>query len=83
MDGTVYAAANGCRAVIAIPASGKMRTVLRAEAPWSPTGVALFGSDLYVLEYLHTSGDDRKAWIPRVRKVGADGSVKTLAVVKR
>jgi hypothetical protein len=82
-DGTVYAAANGCRAVIAIQKSGKVRSVLRSEAPWSPTGVALSGNDIYVLEYLHTSGDDRKAWIPRVRKVHSDGRVTALTAVKR
>ena len=82
-DGTIYAAANGCRAVIAISAAGPVRTVLEAEAPWSPTGVALSGDEVLVLEYLHIPADDRKAWIPRVRKVGADGNVTTLATVKR
>lgn len=82
-DGTVYAAANGCRTVIAIPANGAVRTVLKAEPPWSPTGVALSGGEVFVLEYLHTSGDDRTEWIPRVRKIGADGKVTTLASVER
>lgn len=82
-DGTIYAAANGCRSVLAIPAKGAIRTILKADPPWSPTGVALFASDLYVLEYLHSAGDDRKAWIPRVRKITAGGSVKTIAAVSR
>jgi hypothetical protein len=57
--------------------------VLTAEAPWSPTGVAVSGGGIYVLEYLHIPADDRKAWIPRVRKVGTDGTVRTLATVRR
>jgi hypothetical protein len=81
-DGTIYAAANGCRAVIAISPTGAIRTVLKADAPWSPTGIVLSGSDLFVLEYLHTPGHDRKAWLPRVRKVARDGKVTTVASVE-
>src|SRR5437667_2126266 len=46
----VYVAATGCRCVIKITSAGHVETVLRAEAPWLPTGVALKGSDLFVLE---------------------------------
>ena len=42
-DGSIYVAANGCRSVIAIPPKGEIRTILKAESPWSPTDVALFG----------------------------------------
>ena len=75
-DGTVYAAANGCRAVVRIGADGAATTVLRAEAPFSPTAVALGGGDLYALEYLHLDHEprDRKEWVPRVRKLAADGT---------
>jgi hypothetical protein len=82
-DGIVYAAANGCRSLIAIPAKGPTRTVLKAERPWSPTGVALSGDNIYVLEYLHTPGDNRKEWIPRVRKIAANGKISTLATASR
>jgi hypothetical protein len=82
-DGTIYAAASGCRAVIQIPAKGRIRTVLRAGAPWSPTGVAIAGREIYALEYLHTPGDDRTAWIPRVKKIAPDGAITTLATIKR
>ena len=60
-----------------------MTTVLRAEQPWAPTAVALHGRDLYVLEYLHTPGDDRRQWLPRVRKIGGNGEVTTIATVDR
>ncbi len=82
-DGTIYAAASGCRSVILIPARGPIRTILKAERPWSPTAVALDGKDVYALEYLHTPGDDRTQWVPRVRKLGADGSITTVATVAR
>ena len=82
-DGTIYAAANGCRAVIAIPAKGPIRTLLKSESPWSPTDVALRGSDIVVLEYLHTPGDNRREWIPRVRRITPGGSITTVATVER
>lgn len=82
-QGTVYVAATGCRAVLKITADKKITTVLRASKPWSPTGVALSGDDLYVLEYLHTPGDNRREWIPRVRKLTPDGQVVTVATIDR
>jgi hypothetical protein len=82
-DGTIYAAANGCRRLITIPTKGEIRTVLKSERPWSPTGVVLSSGDIYVLEYLHTPGDDRRAWIPRLRKITPDGKVTTLVTVER
>ena len=54
-----------------------------ATAPWAPTAVAVAGRDVYVLEYLHTPGDDRREWIPRVRKIAANGAVSTLAASTR
>ncbi len=84
-DGTVYAAVNGCRAVVRIGAGGALETVLRAEAPYSPTAVALHGGDLYVLEYTHTADEprDRKVWVPRVRKLAADGTVTLVVAIDR
>jgi hypothetical protein len=82
-DGRVYVAATGCRVVVRIDPGGTLTTVLRAESPWAPTAVALHGDAVYVLEYLHTPGDDRRQWLPRVRKVGADGRVSTIATVNR
>lgn len=81
--GAVYVAAAGCRSVLKIARDKKVTTVLQASDPWSPTGVALFGSEVYVLEYLHTPGDNRREWLPRVRKVSADGTVAILATIER
>jgi sugar lactone lactonase YvrE len=82
-QGSVYAAATGCHCVVKISSDGKTETVLKAERPWTPTGVALFGGDVYVLEYAnHNSGNaPGQEWQPRVRKLGRDGKVTTLVVV--
>lgn len=81
-DGSVYVAATGCRVVVRIDQHKTVTTVLRAESPWAPTAVALHGDAIYVLEYLHTPGDDRRQWLPRVRRVhGSD--VRTIAIVNR
>jgi hypothetical protein len=80
--GSVYAAATGCRCVVKITPGGKVETVLKAERPWSPTGVAVFGEDLYVLEYTNANAETRQ-WLPRVRKLRRNGKVTTLAIVSQ
>ncbi len=82
-EGAVYVAAAGCGAVLKIAPDGTVTTVLRSTSPWSPTGVAVYGKDLYVLEYYHTVGDNRREWVPRVRKVAADASITTVATIDR
>ncbi|HKO58409.1 MAG TPA: hypothetical protein VJ276_21265 [Thermoanaerobaculia bacterium] len=77
-DGTVYVAASGCGAVLRIEPGGKTTTILRTEAPWSPTAVAIANGELYVLEYLHTASDNRREWLPRVRRISRTGAVVTL-----
>ena len=76
--GVVYVAATGCRCVIRIMPDGRVETVLKAQAPWSPTGVALKGGDVWVLEY-NVINDEAHDYLPRVRRVGHDGKVATLA----
>lgn len=78
-DGTVYVAASGCGALLRISARGEVSTILRTAAPWSPTAVALFNGEIYVLEYLHTASDNRREWLPRIRKIQRDGNVVMLA----
>lgn len=80
-DGTFYAAVNGSRCVVKISAEGKVETVLKSEKPWSPTGVAVRGKDVFVLEY--TNPDKESDWVPRVRKLSADGKVSVLADLTR
>lgn len=76
--GTVYAAATGCRCVVKITGDGKVETALKAERPWSPTGIAVQGDAIYVLEYPSQTDEKREEWVPRVRKVGSDGKATTL-----
>ena len=81
-DGTVFAAGVGCRAVVKISPDGKkIETVLKAERPWSPTGVAVHRGEVYVLEYTNANGGSGEGWRPRVRKLGRDGKVTTLVTV--
>jgi hypothetical protein len=77
--GTAYVAATGCRTVVKVTADGKVETLLKAERPWSPTGVALHGGTVYVLEYPNANGSDHDDWVPRVRKVDRAGKVSILA----
>ena len=78
---TVYAAVTGRRCVVKISRGGKVETILKAEKPWTPTGVAVRGQDVFVLEYTHH--DKAQNWVPRVRKRGPDGKVAILADLTR
>src|SRR5262249_12852769 len=73
----VYAAVTGRRCVVRVSKQGKVETVLTAEKPWTPTGVAVHGKDVYVLEYTHDGKPEN--WAPRVRRLGPDGKVAILA----
>jgi hypothetical protein len=81
--GGVYAAATGCSGLIRITPDGRVSTVVQSEGEWSPTGVALFGRRIYVLEFLGAASDDRRAMVPRVRVIEPDGSTFVLATVHR
>lgn len=82
-DGTVFVAATACCALLKIAPGGDVSVLLRTTTPWSPTGVAVAGNDIYVLEYLHVQTQDRRDWIPRIEKVSADGRVAIVAAVTR
>ncbi len=81
--GAIYVAASGCGRVLKITPNGKITTVIQTQSPWSPTAVAVLGSDLNVLEYLHTAEESRRAWLPRVRKIAADGTATIIATIDR
>jgi sugar lactone lactonase YvrE len=81
--GVMYVAASGCGSVLKITPDGRVSTLVQTQSPWSPTAVALFGADVYVLEYFHTEIEDRRAWIPRVRKISSDGKSVVVATVAR
>jgi hypothetical protein len=81
-SGAVLVAGTGSRAVYRISPEGEVKPVLKADAPWSPTGVAVRNGEVYVLEYDHTPAKDRE-WEPRVRKVSKDAAVTTLVHIRR
>ena len=85
--GTIYVAASGCGSVLKVTSRGQVTTLLQLQSPWTPTAVALFGRDIYVLEYLQTAAsiapEDRRAWLPRVRKITADGHNRIIASIDR
>jgi len=84
--GITYVAATGSRSVLKITAQGKIETILQEQSPWTPTGVAVFKGEVYVLEWHDVAAsllEERTAWIPRVRKIGLDGKITTLATVSR
>jgi len=81
--GNVYVADAGCGRVLKVSPSGLVTILPQVERPWVPTGVALSGSDLYVLEFENPDTEDRKAMVPRIRKIAADGSTSVVATVTR
>ena len=80
--GSVFIAVTGNRCVMKRTAAGEWSVVLRSEKPWSPTGVALRNGELYVLEYDDETPTEGRNWPPRVRKVGADGTIRLIAQVR-
>ena len=82
-SGVVFVAASGCGSVLKVTPNGQVSTVLQLEGPWSPTAVALFHGEIYVLEYLHTAVEDRLQWLPRVRRISADGKNVIIASITR
>jgi sugar lactone lactonase YvrE len=81
--GTVYVAATGCGSVIRVTPAGEVTTLFQGAGEWSPTGIALFGTDVYVLEFRGAGSDDRRAMVPRIRRIGADGASRVIATVTR
>jgi sugar lactone lactonase YvrE len=81
-NGTVFAAATGCHCVVSVMPQGEVKNILKSERPWSPTDVALHGSDAYVLEWANPNVGPDAGWRPRVRKVARDGKVTTLVTIE-
>jgi len=78
-QGNACVADHGNRRILKIAPGGEPTTLIRAEEGWFPTGVAVRGGDLFMLEESHT-----EAYQPlgtRVRKLAPDGKVTVLATV--
>jgi hypothetical protein len=82
-DGTIYVAATGCGNVLRVTPRGRVSILPQVPNAWSATGVALFGRDVYVLEFQNAESDDRREMLPRVRKIAADGTTGVIATVTR
>ncbi len=80
-SGTSYVAATGCGAVLKVTAAGQVSVLPQVQDAWAPTGVALFGNDVFVLEFHDGDSEDRQAMLPRVRKIAADGKTTVIATV--
>jgi sugar lactone lactonase YvrE len=78
-QGNVLAADYSNRRVLKIVPGKEAQTLMRTEPPWSPAGVTISGSDVYVLEIGFTP--PRTYLGPRVRKLSSDGKVTVLAIV--
>jgi sugar lactone lactonase YvrE len=79
--GVMYVADAGDARVLKITPDGKITNILQLESPWASTDVAIFGDIVYVLEFLHTPGDNRVEWMPRVRKITPDGRSTIIVTV--
>lgn len=76
--GNIYVAATGCGSVIKITPDKQINTILTAEQPWAPSGLAIHNGDIYVLEHINPNSEEHETWLPRVRKLGKDGKLTTL-----
>jgi hypothetical protein len=81
--GIIYVAATGCRSVFKVTPGGQITVLPQLPSAWSPTGVAVFGADLYVLEFEQGDSDDRRQMLPRIRQISADGKTAVVATVAR
>ena len=81
--GTAYVAATGCGSVLRVTPDGRVSILFQNEGLWSPTGIALFGNDVYVLEFLGAASDNRREMVPRIRTIAPDGTTRIIATVTR
>jgi len=80
-SGVMFIADTGDARVLKIASTRNVTTILQTQSPWSPTAVAVSGNDVYVLEFLHTVRDVLRDWLPRVRKISANGQSALIATL--
>lgn len=78
-QGNAFVADFGNRRLLKITPNNQITTLIQAEPTWFPTGVALSGNDLFILEIRDTPTHTLSG--TRVRKLSPDGTVKVLASV--
>lgn len=81
--GNVYVADNAGRRIVRITPTGTVSAALTTGSIWTPTGVAVAGDGLYVLEHLRMPlailGDLAVGPYVRVRRVSPDGEATVIA----
>jgi hypothetical protein len=77
-DGNVLAAVPGLAKVYRIGKNGTSQEVAYKENGWRPTGVAVFGNSIFLME-----SDLRASTSPRVRLLRSNGSVNLLSLPAR
>lgn len=77
--GNAFVADYGNRRLLKITRDNQITTVIRAEEPWFPTGVATRGGELYILE--HGESPTHTPIGTRVRRLSTDGRITILATV--
>ncbi|HEV8600510.1 MAG TPA: hypothetical protein VGQ69_14215 [Gemmatimonadales bacterium] len=81
--GNVFVADAGCGNVLKVTPAGAVTILPQVPRPWFSTGVALSGNHLFVLEFENPDTDDRRAMLPRIRKIAPDGTTSVVATVTR
>ncbi|MBS1713084.1 MAG: hypothetical protein JST30_01970 [Armatimonadetes bacterium] len=77
-DGSLYAAVPSIGRVVRIARDGRQTVVSKSEGGWATTGVACHGKTVFLLES-RTVGNSNEG--PRVRSVGAGGTVTLVGTV--
>lgn len=80
-DGSIYVAAAGCSALLRIDPDGAVSVALRSSDSWAPTGVAVAGDTIYVLEHKYIPSEQARDWLPRVRRLSPVGDAIVIAEV--
>ena len=83
--GDLFIADYSSRRILKINKEGKIETILQSGGVWSPTGVAVVGQELYVIEHLRIPlvvlGNIGIGPYIRIRKVAANETITTLHTV--
>jgi len=78
-EGIMYLAYYGNRRILKVIPSGEVSTLVHSKSPWSPHGIDVYKGEIYILESTVGGGSWWKIWerpviVPRVRKIGKDGT---------
>lgn len=78
-SGALYVVEHANRRIVRVGANGRRSVPITAQAPWAPSGVAVRGGALYVLEVMDYAAGQPNRF--RVRRLGRDGRARLLGAV--